>query len=323
VTRVGLVLGAGGATGHAFHAGVLSALADETGWDPRQADLIVGTSAGSGVAAILRIGLSAGDLAARAMGEPISAEGQRITARLGAPVSGFGNPDPAVPPAGGPRTIAGPAVLANALRRPFSARIGSVAAAFIPPGRRSTTPISAGLRAIHGRGWPEKPVWINAVRLDTAQRVVFGREGSPAADLPDAVAASCAIPGYFEPVEIDGVQYVDGGAHSPTNADVLGDGRAIDLDMVVVSSPMSVARGHVRASADIAARLLFHRYLAGELARLRRRKIPVLTFEPTSEDLGVMGINPMDWKRRPRVVQQVRDSARRRINAKGWTQWIA
>src|SRR2546421_632285 len=83
---------------------------------------------------------------------------------------------------------AGRAVLASALRRPFSARIGSVAAAFSPPGRRSTTPISAGLRAIHGRGWPEKPVWINAVRLDTAQRVVFGREGSPAADLPDAVA---------------------------------------------------------------------------------------------------------------------------------------
>ena len=48
MTRVGLVLGAGGATGHAFHAGVLSALAEETGWDPRAADIIVGTSAGSG-----------------------------------------------------------------------------------------------------------------------------------------------------------------------------------------------------------------------------------------------------------------------------------
>ena len=57
--RVALVLGAGGATGHAFHAGVLSALAERTGWDPRTADLIVGTSAGSGVGAILRVGLRA------------------------------------------------------------------------------------------------------------------------------------------------------------------------------------------------------------------------------------------------------------------------
>ena len=325
MTRIGLVLGAGGATGHAFHAGVLSALAEETGWDPRTADLIVGTSAGSGVAAILRVGLSAADLSARARGEAISAEGQRIAAKLGAPVSGFGNPDPrpAADSTGRPRQIAGPQVLAHALRRPWSARIGSVAAAFIPHGRRSTAPISAGLHAVHGPGWPEKPLWINAVRLDRAERVTFGRDDAPVADLPDAVAASCAIPGYFEPVEIDGIHYVDGGAHSPTNADVLGDGRALGLDVVIVSSPMSVSRRHVRASADMAARLLFHRYLAMEIAPLRRRRIPVLTFEPTSEDLDVMGMNPMDWKRRPRVVQQVRDSARRRINAKGWTQWIA
>ena len=326
MTVVGLVLGAGGATGHAFHAGVLSAIVDETGWDPRSADMIVGTSAGSGVAAILRIGLSGPDLAARAMGQPISAEGQRITARLGAPVSGFGTPDPrprGPTVADGPRTIAGPAVLAQAMRRPFSTRIGSVAAAFIPPGRRSTAPIAAGLRSVHGPGWPEKPLWINAVRLDTGQRVVFGRSGSPPAELGEAVAASCAIPGYFEPVEIDGVRYVDGGAHSPTNADVLGNGRELDLDMVIVSSPMSVARRNMRATPDIAMRLLFHRYLVNEITRLRRRRIPVLTFEPTSEDLAVMGINPMDWTRRPRVVQQVRDSARRRINAKGWTQWIA
>jgi NTE family protein len=214
-------------------------------------------------------------------------------------------------------------VLAQALRRPWSARIGSVAAAFIPPGRRSTAPISAGLRALHGRGWPEKPLWVNAVRLDNARRVVFGREGSPVVDLPDAVAASCAIPGYFEPVEIDGIRYVDGGAHSPTNADVLGDGRDLDLDVVIVSSPMSVARRHLRASADIAARLLFHRYLVTEIARLRRRRIPVLTFEPTNEVLSVMGINAMDWTRRPRVVRQARESALLRINAKGWTQWIA
>ncbi|HEV2369959.1 MAG TPA: patatin-like phospholipase family protein, partial [Acidimicrobiales bacterium] len=59
---VGLVLGGGGAVGHAFHAGVLSALAERTGFDPRRAEVIVGTSARSIVCALLRAGVSADEL---------------------------------------------------------------------------------------------------------------------------------------------------------------------------------------------------------------------------------------------------------------------
>src|SRR5437016_10752839 len=76
--RIGLVLGAGGAVGHAFHGGVLSALSDATGWDARDAEVIVGTSAGSLVGALLRAGLSGTDLAARAMNMPLSPEGRRL-----------------------------------------------------------------------------------------------------------------------------------------------------------------------------------------------------------------------------------------------------
>jgi NTE family protein len=65
VKRIGLVLGAGGLTGQAFHAGVLEGLLDATGWDARDASLIVGTSAGAGVGAYLRLGRDARDLAAR------------------------------------------------------------------------------------------------------------------------------------------------------------------------------------------------------------------------------------------------------------------
>src|SRR4051812_8558232 len=72
VPRVALVLGAGGVTGGAFHAGVLSALVDATSWDPRDAELIVGTSAGSATGGALRAGLSARDMAARARGEALS-----------------------------------------------------------------------------------------------------------------------------------------------------------------------------------------------------------------------------------------------------------
>src|SRR5690349_11033193 len=82
--RIALVLGAGGVAGGAFHAGVLAALAEATGWDPRAADLMVGTSAGSITGASLRAGLSAPDMLARAQDRPLSAEGRELTNRLGA-----------------------------------------------------------------------------------------------------------------------------------------------------------------------------------------------------------------------------------------------
>jgi NTE family protein len=62
--RVGLVLGAGGVAGGAFHAGVLAAVEEATGWDPRRAAVVVGTSAGSITGTSLRAGLSAADLLA-------------------------------------------------------------------------------------------------------------------------------------------------------------------------------------------------------------------------------------------------------------------
>lgn len=49
--KVGLVLGVGGFTAHAYHCGVLAGLKATTGWDPRDATRILGTSAGSGVGA--------------------------------------------------------------------------------------------------------------------------------------------------------------------------------------------------------------------------------------------------------------------------------
>ncbi|MEY3360593.1 MAG: hypothetical protein RL531_312, partial [Actinomycetota bacterium] len=80
MVTVALVLGAGGLTGQAFHAGVLSGLADATGWDARTAALIVGTSAGSSAGAYIRAGLSPGDAAATLRGRPRTAEGDEIMA---------------------------------------------------------------------------------------------------------------------------------------------------------------------------------------------------------------------------------------------------
>ena len=76
--RVGLVLGAGGVVGQAYQAGVLVALAHDLGWDPRDAAVIVGTSAGSVTGTLLRLGVPADDLAAWAVEAPLSAETHRL-----------------------------------------------------------------------------------------------------------------------------------------------------------------------------------------------------------------------------------------------------
>jgi NTE family protein len=169
-----------------------------------------------------------------------------------------------------------------------------VASSLLPTGRASTEFIAAGVRRHHGSAWPAEPLYVCAVRRRDGRRVVFGRAGAPETDLPRAVAASCAIPGFFHPVEIGGEVYVDGGVHSPTNADVL---RRHDLDVVLVSSPMSVDVRGLRPTLDVGLRLVAHRYLSREVGTLRRRTPHVLTFEPGGALLSVMGVNALSGAR--------------------------
>jgi NTE family protein len=304
--RVGVVLGAGGAVGHAYHAGVLAALEDATGWDPRDAEVIVGTSAGSVVGSLLRAGFAASDLAARSTGDPISPEAMALARRSG--LDGVRGGVPSRPPRrrGLPR-MASPALLARAALRPFwMNRPGVMLAGALPAGGVPAELVAAAFRPLFGSDWPARDLWLVAVRLRDGRRVVFGREGAPAAHVADAVAASCAIPGFFEPVTIGGASYVDGGAHSPTNADLVAER---ELDLVIVSSPMSVAGNRLRPSLDLPARRMCRLYLGQEAARIRRRGVPVLAFQPTGRDLAQMGLNAMDQSRRAPVTRQARQSA--------------
>src|SRR5690348_4393392 len=91
--RTAVVLGGGGLSGEAFEAGVLTALHEATGFDAREADLIVGTSAGSQVGASLRFGLAPADLKAYIAEEPLSREGQEIFDAIG-PVPEIPQPFP-------------------------------------------------------------------------------------------------------------------------------------------------------------------------------------------------------------------------------------
>jgi NTE family protein len=309
--RTALVLGAGGLTGQAFHLGLLTALQDLTGFDGRRAAVVVGTSAGSLVAAGLAGGLSAADQAAVLRGDAVSAEGRALLrasrARAAADPRQAGDA-PALP--AGRRPLAPAAVLAAA-RRPWSVRPGAVVSSLLPPGRTSTEGISRSIHTLHGERWPGPQLRVCAVRARDARRVVFGSPRAPETDVGSAVAASCAIPGYFAPVLIDGEHYVDGGGHSPTNADVVRHDRP---ELVVVSSPMSFGPGAGR-TPDAAVRFAVRRYLAREVRMLRRRGAQVVVFQPTARDLGAMGLNPMRLMRADRVLQTVTASVRARLEA--------
>ena len=307
--KTAVVLAAGGIVGQAFHLGVLTSLAEEVGFDPRQADVLVGSSAGSIVAAGLAGGLSAADLRAELLGEPLSAEGRRLR--------GSRPPMPRMPVAqpvlAGRRPLAAGALL-HAVRRPWSIKPTALMSSLLPPGQVGTDMIARSISQLHGGSWPEQDLRITAVRARDARRVVFGAPGSPRADVGHAVAASCAIPGYLAPVVIDGETYVDGGVHSPSNADVVLADRP---DLVLISSPMSVSGLGARTPRwDLGVRLVIRLSLTREVRRLRRAGAQVVVLQPGPDDLPVMGLNPMRGIVAEDVMDVAAASTRARLHAR-------
>jgi predicted acylesterase/phospholipase RssA len=89
----------------------------------------------------------------------------------------------------------------------------------IPTGRRSLAQLGRMVEQA-GVSWDGR-LRIAAVDLASGRRVVFGSPRAPDVSVAQAVQASCAIPGVFQPLEADGRRYVDGGAWSPTNMDAV------------------------------------------------------------------------------------------------------
>jgi NTE family protein len=213
MTRRALVFGGGGITGIAWEWGILAGLA-ERGVKLTDADLVVGTSAGSVVGAQVAAGLDFGE---------------RYQAQL-AP------PDGEVAATFGPGMMARFALAMVGSRAPqrIRARIGKLAV------RARTVPEAARLAVIESRlpvrEWPDRALLITAVDVESGEFRVFDKDsGVP---LVRAVAASCAVPGVWPPVTIDGRRYMDGGVRSGANADL-----AAGYDRIVVIAPIARAMG--------------------------------------------------------------------------------
>lgn len=310
--RVGLVLGSGGQMGYCFTAGVLWGLAEVTGWDARSADVVVGTSSGAQVAALLRAGVSAEDIARHASDRDLSEEAADAAKKMG----GFvppPRPQPLLPVATSFR------YLSTALLRPWRMRPGPFLTAALPAGRVSATVMADGIFDLFSE-WPAERLWICALDVDRGQRVVFGREGSPSVDVGTGVSASVALPGWFAPVVIEGRRCVDATLLSPTSLDLLA-GEALDLVIVVAPLSYDLTEGMTMPNVDMPLRVAGRRLLRAEERRVRRSGTSVVLFQPLAADLHVMGSNLMadGHSRRHSMTLRAYRSTLRRLT----DQWTA
>jgi len=314
--RVGLVLGAGGVQGGAWLTGGLDALASATGWDPATADVVVGTSAGSVISSLCVAGIPAWFMVAHSAGETF----EGVTDARGRPASEADRSggaqfrlERAWPPIGpGSWSLA-----LSSLRAPHRLSPGAAFAGWAPRGFISTEPLKEIIRSVVPSGWTEHPNhWTVACDYATGRRVPFGREGSPQADLADAVAASCAIPGFYHPVEIDGRRYVDGGIYSTSNLDLVRDEH---LDLVICLNPTSSlhpARAwNPLERMGTLMRTASGRRLGREAKRVRADGAKVILIQPTGEDLAVIGPNLMSRKDRNPVIETAQRTVAAQLEA--------
>jgi NTE family protein len=254
-----LVLGGGGITGVAWQWGVIAGLAD-AGIDLTKADLVIGTSAGSVVGSQL-------------------ASGADVQERFDTQLAGPGSE---LATSLAPLVIArwAWAVVSSRSAERAGRRIGRFALA------AKTEPFESRREALAGRlpvdGWPEHRLLIAAVDAQSGERVVFDRDAG--VELIDAVCASCAVPGVWPPIAIDGHRYIDGGVHSAANADL-----AAGADRIVIVAPLGRGFGPVASVATQAADL--------------RRNAKVVVLQPDSAALKAIGRNVLDPARRAPAAQ--------------------
>jgi NTE family protein len=297
--KTALVLGGGGLVGGAWTIGALQAIATETRWDPGSADYVIGTSAGAMI----------GALVASAVPPWLLVEYGK-----GANLEGLtGLDEPAASRFGGsfrlhwsfPRPVLGsPGLAMRSLREPWKYGPAGIVA-WLPHGVISTAPLKEVVRRVIPQGWvAHRNLWMVAVDYENGARVAFGRPGSPHAELADAVAASCAIPGFYYPVSIHGRSYIDGGLYSPSNLDLLMD---TDAELIVCLNPLSsrYRSGLLGPTGPLAA--LMRGDSRGTIDRetlaLKRAGKRVLLLEPHADDLRVMGYNYMSRRGLDRVVE--------------------
>jgi NTE family protein len=281
-----LVLGAGGTLGEAWLRGVLGGLEAGSSLDFRDCEYLLGTSAGSIVAATLAGGKrpEAGDRAALEWAQAAGSPSDELPARS----ARFGALSRGAAKAG--RTVATPfASIAMSATAPAGRLARAAVLSRAPRPERTLGDLGKHIEALGPRF--DGRLRIAAVDRANGRRVIFGAPDAPRAEVAEAVLASCAVPWVFSPVEIGGREYVDGGVWSPTNLDAVPAGRGSRVLCLVPTAGAELAPLRTVSSAA-----------AGyESMALRARGAEVRTIVPDDASLAAIGPDLMDPSRRAAV----------------------
>jgi NTE family protein len=270
-----LVLAGGGLAGIAWETGVLLGISDEAPEAGRlllDSDVLLGTSAGSAVAAQIASGHPLDGLYARQLSE----------------ADGAHEIHPGVSIDGITELFMNAMLTPDATREQKLQKIGAVAAA------TDTVVESVRREVIEHRlpshRWPGRPLRVTAIDIDTGELVVL--DATSGAELVDAVAASCAVPGVWPPVTIGGRRYMDGGVGSTVNMSAVRDcNAAVALVPSAENSPSPWGTGAV---AEIEA-------FPGS----------TLALFADEESLAAYGPNPLDPACREPAARAGREQGRR------------
>ncbi len=298
--RRGIVLGGGGVLGGTWAVGALLALEEEFGFAATSADVLVGTSAGSVLAAMLGAGVTPEQLRQRYNDEVV--QGGPLAGLSWNPDAAIGGHRPGLPRALAPGSIR---LIGESLRHPARVRGTALVAALMPEGAKTMAGVGRLIDAVSPMdGWSRhEACWIVAMDYETGRRTVFGRPGSVVAPLASAVMASCSIPGWFAPVDIGGRRFVDGGAISATSVDVV---EHAGLDEVYVIAPMVSFQTDHPSSAAAWLERRWRRVVTltclAEANAVAGSGATVRIIGPGPEDLEAIGANMMDTSQRRAVL---------------------
>lgn len=293
--RVGLVLGGGGVLGAAWLMGGLSAFERETGWRPIQADLLMGTSAGAVVAALA---------AASARPWTIFEEGGEAALLDVLAAAAYRVERP-----GRWLRWGSWRMVVETWRGGGDAALSRLWAGVLPHGLISTRQLEETIDR-WTRGWPSRQnLWVVATDYERGDRHVF-RGLEPGIGVGRAVAASCAIAGFYRPVRIGSRLYVDGGVSSSTNIDLLtGQG----LDLIICMLPLSPLRAVARRTPSTRFRGLLQRRLLRHIRQVEQAGTGVLLIEPEGAAADLIGLNFMNRTRANAVARAAAHTVHERL----------
>lgn len=301
-----------------YHAGALQGLHDR-GIDVAQADVIVGTSAGSILGSYLAAGWAQTDFYEYAHGrheKAVKSEADRQ-----AEVDEIFKPLYNSHQERARRAVGSLFAVVSSRGKWPGGRKGGVPNGMLrklfPSGLYSTERTRQRLHEDLPDEWPREGLFICTAELYSGELIAFGAKDAPTAPLPDAVLASTAIPGVFPPVRIGDKQYVDGGVVSATSLNL-----AVEegCEAILCIAPLGYRTGGMVGYRDpmlwptMFVRSMFARSLRREVNVARAKGVEVFVVRPWLSELKDQGTNSMRYYDREAVSDAARTGTQQLVD---------